>query len=131
MAFLGRDAILSADDTKYDTVPCPEWGGDVRVRSLTGTQRDAYEASIMQTNGTDRKLNLRNARAKMVVLAVVDDDGRPVFTTDDVSALGRKNAAPIERIFDAARKMSGMSEEDVEKLTENFGADPSGGDTSD
>jgi hypothetical protein len=131
MAFLGRDAILSADDTKYDTVPCPEWGGDVRVRSLTGTQRDAYEASIMQTNGTDRKLNLRNARAKMVVLAVVDDDGRPVFTTDDVSALGRKNAAPIERIFDAARKMSGMSEEDVEKLTENFGADPSDGDTSD
>jgi len=129
--FLGRDAILDADDRKYDAVECPEWGGKVRVRSLTGTQRDAYEASLVSDRGNDRKLNLANARAKMVVLAVVDADGRQLFTADDVRALGRKNAAPIERIFDAARRLSGMSREDVEKLTENFGDDPSDDGTSD
>jgi hypothetical protein len=48
-----------------------------------------------------------------------------------VRALGRKSAAPIERIFDVARKLSGMSDEDIEKLTENFGSDPSDGGTSD
>lgn len=123
--FLGRDAILDADDRVYEAVDCPEWGGKVRVRGLTGTQRDAYEASLISGNGADRKMNLANARAKMIVLAVVDNDGRPIFTADDVRALGRKSALPIERIFDVARRLSGMTEADVDKLTENFGSDPS------
>jgi len=129
--FLGRDAILDADDRNFDVVECPEWGGKVRIRGLSGTQRDAYEQSLIQGNGNDRKLNLANARAKMVVLAVVDESGRPIFSADDVRALGRKSAVPIERIFDAARRLSGMTQEDVDKLTENFGADPSGEGTSD
>lgn len=122
MAFLSREAILEAEDRKYDTVACPEWGGDVRLRSITGTQRDAYEASIITTNGSDRKVNTRNARVKLIVLCAVDEDGRPLFTSEDLGALGRKNAAPIDRIFDACRKLSGMSEEDVERLSEDFGA---------
>lgn len=129
--FLGRDAILDADDQQYDIVDCPEWGGKVRIRGLSGTQRDAYEASLVQSNGGDKKLNLANARAKMCVLAIVDEGGRPIFTSDDVRALGRKSALPIERIFDAARRLSGMSEEDVDKLTENFGSDPNDEGTSD
>lgn len=129
--FLGRDAIIDADDRNYDVVDCPEWGGKVRVRGLTGSQRDAYEESLVTTNGSSRKMNLANARAKMCVLAIVDKDGRPIFSADDVRALGRKSAAPIERIFDAARRLSGMSDEDVEKLTENFGSGPNEGGTSD
>jgi hypothetical protein len=129
--FLGRDAILDADDRKYEVVDCPEWGGKVRVRALTGAQRDAYEESLVVTSGNSKKMNLANARAKMLVLAVVDAEGRQVFSADDVRALGRKSAAPIERIFDAARKLSGMSDEDIEKLTENFGSDPSDEGTSD
>jgi len=129
--FLGRDAIIDADDRNYDVVDVPEWGGKVRVRGLSGTQRDAYEESLVTTNGNSRKMNLANARAKMLVLAVVDKEGRQVFSADDVRALGRKSAAPIERIFDVARRLSGMSDEDVEKLTENFGSDPSDEGTSD
>jgi hypothetical protein len=122
--YLGRDAIIDADDKQYEDVECPEWGGKVRVRGLSGTQRDAYEASLVQGNGADRKMNLANARAKMCVLAIVDADGRQVFTSEDVRALGRKSALPIERIFDVARRLSGMTQEDVDKLTENFGGDP-------
>lgn len=128
--FLGRDAIIDANDRTYGEVDCPEWGGKVRIRNLSGTQRDAYEASLVQGRSNDRQLNLANARAKMLVLAIVDGEGRQLFTADDVRALGRKNAAPIERIFDAARKLSGMSQEDVDKLTENFGDDRSDDATS-
>lgn len=122
MAFLTRDQILESDDRKYETVECPEWGGDVRLRSITGTQRDRYEQSLMASNGPDRKMNLTNARVKLVVLCAVDEDGRGLFTGEDVNALGRKNAAPIDRLFDACRKLSGMSSEDVDRMTEDFGA---------
>lgn len=131
MALLTRDQIVDADDRKYDTVECPEWGGEVRLRSITGTQRDAYEESVIQDNGRDRKVNLRNARAKLIILCAVDEDGRLLFTKEDLGSLGRKNAAPIDRLFDACRKLAGMSPEDVDKLTEDFGATPDDDATSD
>jgi hypothetical protein len=120
--FLSAEDIFEADDINYDEVPCPEWGGTVRLRSIRGTQRDAYEQSVITHNGADRKVNLRNARAKLIVLCAVDGEGRPLFTADDVNRLGGKNAAPIDRLFDACRKLAGMSENDVEKLSEDFGA---------
>lgn len=121
MAFLTRDNILEAEDRDFDTVPCPEWGGDVRLRSISGTQRDSYEQSLIQQRGNSRQMNLKNARTKLIVLCAVDEDGRQLFTADDVTALGRKNAKPLDRLFDACRKLTGLSDDDVEKLTEDFG----------
>jgi hypothetical protein len=122
MALLGREEILAADDRKYETVECPEWGGEVRLKSISGTQRDAYEQSLIQSNGNDRKMNLRNARVKLIVLCAVDAEGRSLFSAEDVSALGRRNAAPIDRLFDTCKRLAGMGDDDVEKMTEDFGA---------
>jgi hypothetical protein len=129
--YLGREAILAADDRQYDDIEVPEWGGTVRVRGMSGAQRDDYEASIIEQRGNDRKVNLRNARAKLVARCVVDGEGKAIFTTDDISSLGRKSAVALERVFDAARRLSGMTEGDVERLAENFEDDPSGDATSD
>lgn len=131
MAFLTADQIREVDDKQYEDVDVPEWGGTVRVRGMSGTERDAYEASIIEQRGNDRKVNLANARAKLVVRCLVDENGALLFTPDDVRVLGRKSAKALERVFDAARRASGMSEADIEKLTENFDADPSEGGTSD
>lgn len=131
MGFLNRQQIVDADDVEYDTVSCPEWGGDVRIRSIKGRQRDEYEQSLVEQRGNDRRMNLRNARAKLIILCAVDEDGRPLFTADDVRALGAKNAKPLDRLFDACRKLTGLSEDDVKGLTENFGATPDDGSTSD
>jgi len=130
MPFLTRDAILEADDTKYETVECPEWGGDVRLRSISGAKRDQYEASLVEERGGSRKMNLRNARAKLIVLTAVGEDNRPLFTSEDLRALGNKNAAPLDRLFDAAKRLAGMSDDDVEKMTENFGETDDEGESS-
>jgi hypothetical protein len=131
MGFLTREAILEADDTRYETVACPEWGGDVRLRSISGAKRDQYEASLVEERGASRKMNLRNARAKLIILCAVDESGRQLFSSEDLRQLGNKNAAPLDRLFDAARKLTGMSEDDVKELTENFGATPDDEDSSD
>jgi hypothetical protein len=131
MALLSREDILDVDDKVYEDIEVPEWGGEVRVRGMSGTQRDDYEASILQQNGSDRKVNLANARAKLVARCLVDADGRLLFSADDVRALGRKSARALERVFDKARELSGMTEKDVETLAENFGDDPSDDATSD
>lgn len=131
MSFLTAADIFAVDDTEYDEVDCPEWGGKVRLKSIKGTQRDAYEQSVISGSGADRKMNLRNARAKLIVLCAVDEDGRTLFSADDVNRLGGKNAAPLDRLFDACRRLAGMSEKDVERITEDFGATQGDGDTTD
>lgn len=122
MGFLTRSDILEADDKRYDEVECPEWGGTVRLASISGRQRDAYEGSLIETNGADRKMNFVNARAKLIILTAVDEGGAKLFTADDLRSLGAKNAAPLDRLFDAAKKLIGMSDNDVKRLTEDFGA---------
>jgi len=127
---LSKEAILSVDDRQFEDVEVPEWGGSVRVRGMSGRERDAYEASIIDQRGGERKVVLANARAKLIAKCVIDENGTLMFTQDDLRALGGKSAKALERLFDKARELSGMSEGDVERLAENFEDDPSEGATS-
>jgi hypothetical protein len=131
MALLTRDQILGAEDLETEDVPVPEWGGVVRVRSLTGTERDGFEASVVQfRRDGSRELRLANVRARFVALTAVGEDGERLFSDDDVKGLGRKSAAALERVWDAARQLSGLSDNDVEELAEGLGDGPSGASTS-
>jgi hypothetical protein len=131
MTLLSRDAVLGADDRKTEDVPVPEWNGTVRVRALSGTERDAYEAGIVQLRGDGSKVvNLKNLRGRLVSLSCVDEDGARIFTDEDAIALGDKSAAALERVFDVARRLSGLSEDDVKELAEGFESAPSAGSTS-
>jgi len=119
MSLLTRDAILAAPDMLTEEVPVPEWGGTVLVRGLTGTERDAFEEEMITGKGKNRDVNLSNFRARLIVKSVVDKSGKRLFTQADMVALGGKSAAAIQRVFQVAMRLSGMSEEDVEELTKN------------
>lgn len=124
MVYLSADAIFAADDTEYDEVECPEWGGTVRIKSITGTARDAFEESLREGKGKDAKVNLRNMRARLISLCAVDENGRRIFTKEQVGKLGAKNAKPLDRLFDACTQLIGMSEKDVETYVEDFDESP-------
>jgi len=119
MAYLGRDEILQVDDLQYEDVEVPEWGGVVRVRGLTGAERDAFEESIMDQRGKKFRVLLQNLRAKLVALSIVDEAGKRLFSEGDVGKLGTKSAAALQRVFEAAQRLSGISDEDVDELVKN------------
>lgn len=128
---LTREQILGADDRKTEDVPVPEWGGTVRVRALSGTERDAYEAGIVEVRGDgSRKFTLANARARLASLSVCGEDGERLFTDADIKELGEKSAAALERVFDVALRLSGLAEDDVKEMVEAFAVAPSGDSTS-
>lgn len=121
MSLLSREQILGADDRTYEVVECPEWGGDVRLRSLTGAERDQWENSMVRHVGGKQVVNARNARAKLIALSAVDADDALLFTPADVIKLGSKNAAPLDRLFTVCQRLSGISDEDVKEIEEGFG----------
>lgn len=130
MPLLSRDQILGAQDLTFEDVAVPEWGGEVRVRMLTGSERDAFEASTIIRRGKRVDLNMTNVRARLVALTVVDEAGGRVFSDADVAELAKKSSAALNRVFEAARKLNGLTEEATAEAAEDFPPDPSASSTS-
>ncbi len=124
---LSRDDILKAVDVQTEEVNVPEWGGSVLVRGLTGRERDKYEASQMTMRGNKMFPALDNIRAKLVAWCICDEDGNALFTQHDIDLLGGKSAAALDRVFEVAARLSGMSEEDVADLEKSSGSSLTGG----
>ncbi len=116
---LTRETILKVMDLQTETVEVPEWGGTVHVRTLTGTERDTFETSLFEGQGTDQRQRLANLRAGLVALCVVDEDGNRIFSDGDAEALGFKSAAALDRVFAVAQRLNGLGPAGVEELVKN------------
>lgn len=112
MARLSRNDILTVEDLKREEVPVPEWGGEVLVRTLTGSERDQFEAAHLKAPD-------RDVRARLAAATLCDEEGKPLFTPDDVAALGRKSAAALDRVFSVGMRINGIGKADVEELAKN------------
>ena len=105
-------SILQAEDFVYDEVDCPEWGGTVRIRSLSGAQRVVLKKAIdAERDDVDETL---------CVMAIVDEDGNRVLKREQIAELSKKNTAVITRIAIRVLEISGMRNrkkaiEDAEK----------------
>lgn len=136
--YLGREQVYKAQDQQYGEIPIPEWAptGDphpeewvLKLRGMTGRERDLFEAS-MAPKGNSKKPNLDNFRARLVVQCAVDEEGNRLFNNGDIKMLGEKSALALSRVFDKCQEMNGLTDADVDDLTENFDDDRSGPSTS-
>ena len=132
---LSREKILGAvgkREVRHVPVPEIEEGGEVIVQSMTGAERDRFESGlVIEGKNGKQKADLKNVRARLVAATVVDEKGRKLFTPQDVEELGKISAAALDRIFEAARELSGMSQKVVEELAENLDQTQSEDATSD
>lgn len=117
--YLSAEAILGASDLAYEDVAVPEWGGTVRVRELPGTERDKFESAFVGKDGASiRAEGLTGFRARLAAASIVDESGKKLFRSDaEVKRLGEKSAAALQRVCDAAMRLSGIGKGDVEELT--------------
>jgi len=109
MNILSKDAILAADDLPRETVNIPEWGGEVLVRTMSGKDRDAFEASLLEKDG-----RMENVRARLVALTLCDSQGDRLFDDSEIAALGRKSARALDRVFSVAQRLNGIGVDQVD-----------------
>ena len=121
---LDRAAFFRDTKLPRETVHIAELGGDVIVQGLTGKQRDAFEASCIQTKGSRRTLNLVDSRAKLVMLSVINPDGSRMFQSSDVAQLSAMPAFIVDRLFSVAQRLSGITEQEIEDLGKLLGEGP-------
>ncbi|GGN46791.1 hypothetical protein [Streptomyces fuscichromogenes] len=133
MALLSRAQIDGADDRKWEDIPVAEWGGTVRLLGLSGTARNAYEASLVALgpNGSVQRVRLENATSKLVAMCLVDENFERLYTDKEVTELGKRNGAVLQRLHQVAQRLSGLGKKELEAATGNSEPEVSGSSTSD
>jgi hypothetical protein len=123
---LDRETILAKRNLKRETVEIPEWNGTILVRELSGAERARYEAGFSDTVQGEaltieaKSKRLENMRAKIVVLAAINEDGTHIFHDDDVGEVNELSGAALDRIFSAVMRLSGYGKEEIDKAKKNL-----------
>ena len=114
-----RTSILASDDLPRESMECPEWGQTLHVRTLTGAGRDEFENTVQSASKGKDGLDLRGLKIKLVLLTLCDDDGELLFDATDALVLNSKSSKVIDRIFQVAQKLNGLTADDVDEMVGN------------
>lgn len=123
MPVLDKAAIMAASDVKLEKVHVPEWGGDVYIKTLSGTERDTFEDAYSQEK-------MKNFRSRFLSLTLCGKDGSRLFDDNEVDVVGKKSATVINRLFEKAWAFNAFRSEDVDAMGKDSPSDQSEGSTS-
>ena len=114
---LSRDAILAASDLREAEVNVLEWGGAVRLRELSGAERGDFERKLAEL--TKAGLLARYYRALVVIATVIGEDGKRLFSFDDLDAVSAKSGTALDIIAAKADELTKLSDAQIEDLAKN------------
>lgn len=112
MALLNKASVLSTDDFQYAIVPCPEWGGEMRVRGLTAAEQSVIAKKVNAKQTDDLAITL-------TIMACVDENGERFFDTSDKDALKTKPYAVLDRLSKKILELSGNNPDEIEAAEKN------------
>ena len=113
---LSREQLLAAQYLASEEVSVPEWGGAVRVRMMTGAERDALGAALL---GADKKVDMSQYRIRLLAACLVDEAGQPLFGPDEVGLLGAKSGVALDRVYRVAERLNDVGAGAVEAAQGN------------
>jgi hypothetical protein len=95
------------------------------IREPDSMSRIDFEMSRLKTvklpNGkTKREPDFSNLEAMLLVRALVDKDGKPIFALTDAPAVGKMSSAITRPLFDEARMAWHIGEDAEKKLLEDL-----------
>lgn len=116
---LNREGILAAKDRVVQDVEVKEWGGSVRLRTLTLAEQEELERTAAALH-KDSVLS-KDGRRLVLLLSwcLIGEDGKPLFTVADVETLATKDAKVVLRLATHAGRLNSISERDLEALAKN------------
>jgi hypothetical protein len=103
---LTKAQILAMRDLPTEELEVPELGGSVTLRAWSVAGAD-YFAKMCAEGAMSELGHVENFRERIVMLSVVDEEtGELMFSEDDISTLGKKSPAAINRIVKAVLKLN-------------------------
>lgn len=124
---LTREQFLAGgNQRRFKVVRIPGLG-DVKIRSLKEGERARYETDTLDDDGETDREGLETAKRRLIIACVVDANGEPLLTPDDLDALADKDGAITGYLFDECRQHCGFARGDIERLVGNSSGTPDAG----
>ena len=124
-----KQKILEAEDIRSELVEVPEWDVTLKMTGLTGAQRNN---AARRAGGLDGAVDLNKWIPELIIMSARDpENDELVFEPADRDALNNKASRPIQQLFDAVARLSGLSETAVEDAKASFEETPSEDSSSD
>jgi hypothetical protein len=102
-----KDQILSSDDRATEVVDVPEWGVKIALIAPSVAVRSKL---IGDNSSDDDSFDITKLHVGMLIATAHDPDtGATLFDASDAEALGAKSAGVVQRLFEAAMRVSGLS----------------------
>ena len=110
------NAILTKDDFRYEVINVPEWGGDLRLKSLSGMERSQIIRMTQKQKDT-----ADGVFEKCIIFAAVDNDGRKIFEDNEATlkVLQTKDAGVTQKIGQKVLEISGLTKDALENAEKN------------
>jgi len=117
---LTKDQILSVTP-KLKEVDVPEWGGSVFIRPVTLEEQGKLADLGAKHEKSSAAIRIRHCTLSLLQWTVCDEEGKPLFTGDDLAGLMTKSSASaFLRLQDAVLRFSGLTEESRREQGKNL-----------
>lgn len=110
-----KQTILGAKAEKPKEEWVEEWGTTVYLRVISGIERDSFESEVIGGG----VVNLHNISAKLLVRSLCDENGVRVFDDADSDSLGQQSSRVLRRLYEKAKKLNAIFEDDIADLKKN------------
>ena len=115
---LTKEAILQSKDYQDEVINVPEWGGSVRLKTMSGVERDMFETEAMKRKKGD-KIELKGLKSFLLMLTLVNDKGERLFAEADIDELNKKSGAVIDTLFVKCQDLNKLTQGSLEDSVKN------------
>ena len=106
------EEILAADQSHSLKVNVPEWKCDVWIRTLPLGELQSWELACLRAKGD----GIDDYRTRYLCKCLVDADGKPLFTSEQLKGLSGTVGA---RLFKIAQRHNDLDEKEIEDIGKN------------
>ena len=112
--YLGFADIQAAPDRLIEEVDVPEWGGTVKLASITQGERASLQNIVISSEGAKTGANVQ---ALLLAKCLINGDGRRIFddSPHELAVLEARHPVVIDRLFSIAQRLNGMQTGAVEE----------------
>jgi len=117
LRILSADEIFAVNDIQEITVPVPQWGGAVVIRSLTQEQAGKLRKKATYKDRVTKQDLIDNDMLEAMLFT--ESIVQPKFSLDDYEKLQQKSMAVMAMLMREIMSASGLSDESVKDATKS------------
>jgi predicted acylesterase/phospholipase RssA len=111
---MNKFELFEALESQIEAIEVKALRVTLHFRALTGTARDAFNAAITAGDKTNSHFE-----AALVAATVVEEDGLPMFSADDIDTLRAKNAKALTALAEVAMRVNMIGAEAEQEAVKN------------